>query len=170
MLRLLRPRPEPELRVLMVCTGNICRSPAAEGVLRARLTDLGLHERVAVASAGTHAHRGWAPDARTQASAARRGYDLSGLRGRALEPRLLETSEWILAMDSDNLAHLQRVCPLPLHSRLGLLLERFPVPGAGPEVPDPYYGGPDGFERVLDLLEPACLALAREIARGLGRE
>lgn len=167
-MRLLRRAPAYEMRVLMVCTGNICRSPAAEGVLRAQLTELGLQRRVGVASAGTHAHRGWAPDPRTQTSAARRGYDLSALRGRALDAGLLESSELILAMDRENLAHLRRFCPPDWHSRLGLLLERFPVPGAGDEVPDPYYGGPDGFERVLDLLEPACRALARDLAERLG--
>lgn len=168
MFRLLRRAPEHELRVLMVCTGNICRSPAAEGVLRAHLAELGLHRRVDVASAGTHAHRGWAPDPRTQASAARRGYDLSALRGRAIDAELLGSSELILAMDRENLAHLRRVCPPDWHPRVGLLLERFPVPGAGAEVPDPYYGGPDGFEHVMDLLEPACRALARELAERLG--
>ena len=170
MMRLLRRTPDYELRVLMVCTGNICRSPAAEGVLRTRLTERGLQHRVGVSSAGTHAHRGWAPDPRTLASAARRGYDLSSLRGRTLDEAMLASSDLVLAMDLENLEHLRRRCPPELHGRLGLLLQRCPVEDGVVEVPDPYYGGPDGFERVLDLLEPACRALASSLARDLGLE
>jgi len=148
-------KPEPEIQVLMVCLGNICRSPTAEAVLRHKLAQSGLGDRVGVASAGTHGERGAAPDARSIAVAARRGYDLASIRSRRVVPADFERYHHVLAMDRDNLGHLQAQCPEPLRSRLGLLLHHAPACGLH-EVPDPYYGGPAGFDRVLDLVETAC--------------
>ncbi|MEY4765246.1 MAG: hypothetical protein RI907_1919 [Pseudomonadota bacterium] len=149
------------VRVLMVCMGNICRSPTAEGVLRAKLQAAGLHDRVEVDSAGTHAyHVGHAPDPRSVKHALQRGYDLSGLRARKVQPQDFSRFDLLLAMDWDNLALLEEACPTPEQRRRLLRLVAF-VPQqsawAGAQtVPDPYYGGPQGFEHVLDLVESAC--------------
>jgi protein-tyrosine phosphatase len=148
----------------MVCMGNICRSPSAEGVLRARLEAAGLGH-VQVDSAGTHDyHVGEPPDRRSQRHAARRGYDLSALRARQVERSDFERFDLILAMDEDNLDLLQTACPLPLrHKLMGLMAF---APGAAfDHVPDPYYGGPEDFERVLDLIEQACEGLLLQIRR-----
>lgn len=142
--------------VLMVCMGNICRSPTAEGVLRHKLAQVGLRERVRVDSAGTiSAHAGEEPDARAQTHAARRGYVLGGLRARQVRADDFERFDLILAMDLDNLAWLREACPAPLRSKLRLLMSYAPQLGRN-EVPDPYYGGPAGFDAVLDLVEAAC--------------
>jgi len=157
-----------EHRVLMVCAGNICRSPTAEAVLRARLVDLGLHQRIGVGSAGTYPERGWPPDPRSIAAATRRGYDMSKIRARALDDADFELVDAIFAMDTSNLEALQGRCPATQQHKLELLLARCPRDDGLLEVPDPYYGGPEGFDRVLDLLEPACEALAHDLARRLG--
>lgn len=146
-----------EVRVLMVCMGNICRSPTAEGVLRDRLQRAGLQQRVAVDSAGTlDHHTGEPPDPRALRHAALRGYDLSAQRARAVRPDDFTRFHWLLAMDEDNLGWLQRKLPPGSAARVELLMpyaRRF----AGVQaVPDPYYGSAAGFERVLDLLEDAC--------------
>lgn len=161
-------RPEPAFRVLMVCMGNICRSPTAEGVLRQRLDAAGLAERIAVDSAGTYGgHVGDAPDPRAQRHAARRGYDLSRQRARQVRPEDFERFGLVLAMDEDNLAALERVRP----SGVGdvRLLMSFAGSGNLPRaVPDPYYGGPEGFEHVLDLVEAACDGLVEHLRRQQG--
>ncbi|MBX3606037.1 MAG: low molecular weight phosphotyrosine protein phosphatase [Piscinibacter sp.] len=153
-------------RVLMVCMGNICRSPTAEAVLRHKLEATGLGSRVSVDSAGTHAewHDGEAPDHRAQAHAARRGYDLSALRARRLVESDFEIFDLILAMDEDNLAELRDRCPTVVHHKLGRLTAhcRLRVADA---VPDPYYGGAAGFEEVLDLVEDACDGLVQMLQR-----
>lgn len=150
------------MRVLFVCLGNICRSPTAEGVFRQRLAAAGLAERVVVDSAGTAAwHTGKAPDARTCAAARRRGYDLSALRARQVRPEDFDRFDLILAMDQDNLANLQRLQEGQGRAELDLLLARYGLPVA--EVPDPYYGGEEGFEQVLDLIEQACEGLLAEV-------
>ncbi len=148
----------------MVCMGNICRSPTAEGVLRAKLAAAGLAGRVRVDSAGTHAyHVGEPPDERAQAHAARRGYDLSALRARAVDPDDYRRFDLLLAMDWDNLALLQDDCPPGSERKLRRLMEF--APGAGSEVvPDPYYGGSRGFEQVLDLVETACDGLISHLS------
>jgi protein-tyrosine phosphatase len=152
-------------RVLMVCMGNICRSPTAEAVLRHRVTRAGLLERVEIDSAGTHAwHTRNPPDERSIAHAARRGYDLTGLRARRIEPADFDRFDLLLAMDEDNLAHLLETAPAEAHHRLRLLMTFAPQPGLH-EVPDPYYGGPAGFERVLDLIESACDGLVEHLRR-----
>jgi protein-tyrosine phosphatase len=146
----------------MVCMGNICRSPSAEGVLRARLAAAGL-SHVRVDSAGTHDyHVGQPPDRRSQHHAARRGYDLSALRARQVERSDFERFDLILAMDGDNLELLEAACPPPLrHKLMGLMA--FAPQAPFDHVPDPYYGGPEDFERVLDLVEQACEGLLLQI-------
>jgi protein-tyrosine phosphatase len=136
--------------------GNICRSPTAHGVMRAKLIEAGLSQQIEVDSAGTHAyHLSEPPDERSQAHAARRGYDLSDLRARALCAADFERFDRVLVMDEANLTRARALCPPALQHRLGKLL------GAA-DVPDPYYGGAQGFEQVLDLIESACDRLLTE--------
>lgn len=145
-----------EVSVLMVCMGNICRSPTAEAVLRQRLAMAGLGDRVAVDSAGTYGgHAGEPPDARAQRHAARRGVDLSRLRARKIGPDDFRRFALILAMDQDNLDALARIRPADAPAPR-LLMSFARRSGAVQEVPDPYYGGPEGFEHVLDLIEDGC--------------
>jgi protein-tyrosine phosphatase len=150
------------MKVLMVCLGNICRSPTAEAVLRAKLEAAGLAERVVVDSAGTGDwHIGSPPDARSQCHAAKRGYDLSALRGRQVAEADFRRFDLILAMDDNNLADLQRLAPDGTH-RAELRLFA-PI-----EVPDPYAGGAAGFEQVLDLVETASDTWVKNLAARLG--
>jgi protein-tyrosine phosphatase len=147
------------MRILFVCLGNICRSPTAEAVVRAlaarELPELALE----VDSAGTAGyHIGEAPDPRMRAAAARRGYDLTALRARIVEPSDFTRFDLILAMDRENLAVLRRRAPEETRERVRLFLE-FAPHGELQEVPDPYYGGPNGFEEVLDLVEAAARGL-----------
>ena len=147
------------MKILFVCFGNICRSPTAEGVLRALAAREAPELSVQVDSAGTAGyHIGEPPDPRTRAAALRRGYDLSELRARIVEPADFESFDLILAMDRDNLRVLRRRAPASAHERLRLFLE-FAQPGTSEDVPDPYYGGPNGFEHVLDLVEAASRGL-----------
>ena len=165
----LEPRLEPrcQLSVLMVCMGNICRSPTAEGALRARLKREGLDEWVKVDSAGTYGgHKGARPDARAVAHAAQRGIDIAKLRAREVAPADFARFDLLLAMDSANLSNLRHHCPEDLQDRLGLLLAYAP-PGDGLEVPDPYYGPPAGFEQVLDRIESSLDGLVVELRRRL---
>jgi protein-tyrosine phosphatase len=156
-------------RVLMVCMGNICRSPSAEGVLRAKLRAAGLHGVIEVDSAGTHGyHVREAPDPRAQRHAAKRGYDLSALRARRVVAEDFERFDHVLAMDEDNIAFLRELAPPGSPARLGLLMAHARQPGAPREVPDPYYGAAEGFERVLDLLEDACDGLVESLRRPHG--
>lgn len=147
------------MRVLFVCLGNICRSPTAEVVLRTVAAREAPELELEVDSAGTAAyHVGEPPDPRTREAAARRGYDLTAPRARIVEPADFERFDLILAMDREILRVLRRRAPKTAHQRLRLFLEF--APEAGPEdVPDPYYGGPNGFEEVLDLVEAATRAL-----------
>ena len=142
-------------KVLFVCTGNICRSPTAEGVLRhlAKDANVPLH----VESAGTHDyHVGNAPDQRSQKHARGRGYDLSAQRARQVRRRDFEEFDLIVAMDRGHLEILQDNCPPQHQGKLRMLVR-------GHDVPDPYYGGAEGFEQVLDMVEAACLGLVSEI-------
>lgn len=164
-------KPAYETGVLVVCLGNICRSPTAEGVLRAKLDRAGLGRRVFVESAGTNSLRGSPPDPRAVAAAAKRGYALDKIRARDLADDDFERFEWILAMDDHNLAVLQQRCPEARRDRLRLLTALLRVDdGPPPEVPDPYYGPPDGFERVLDLIEPACDAWVARLQESLAAQ
>jgi len=142
-------------RILMVCLGNICRSPTAEVVLRSRAQKLGIADRVVVASAGTGDwHAGMPPDRRAIAHAAKRGYDLTPLRARQVEPEDFERFGWILAMDQSVLRELKSLKPATFQGRLGRFLDFAPHTGLR-DVPDPYYGGAGHFEQVLDLVEHA---------------
>ena len=150
-------------RVLFVCLGNICRSPTAEGVLR----DLAAREfpgvPLYVDSAGTaDYHVGEPPDRRTVAAARRRGYDLANLRARRISRTDFENFDYILAMDRANLAELEQLGEGVIGGRLGLFLEFAPEVD-GEEVPDPYYGGVEDFERVLDLCESGARGLLRRL-------
>jgi protein-tyrosine phosphatase len=139
--------------------GNICRSPTAEGVFRKHVAALNEQMTVEIDSAGTHAyHVGEAPDARAVAAARRRGIDISRQRARAVTASDFDSFELILAMDEDNLAILEGLQPEGSRARLDLLL-RFSEQSDELSVPDPYYGGATGFERVLDLLDDACQGL-----------
>lgn len=149
------------MRILFVCLGNICRSPTAEAVLRHKLLELGL-EGVEVDSAGTGDwHVGKPPDSRTRQAAQLRGYDLSALRGRQVCVSDFRRFDLILAMDNSNLEQLRRMRPGDAMAELDLFLRRYDL--APVEVPDPYYGGEEGFQQVLDLLEQACDGLLREL-------
>jgi protein-tyrosine phosphatase len=164
--------PSPEsarVRVLMVCMGNICRSPTAEGVLRAKLQRAGLHGVVQVDSAGTHGyHSGEAPDARAIRHAAQRGYDIAGLRARPVLPHDFMQFHRLLAMDDNNLDWLRRKAPPGGLARVEpLLMHARRHPGVT-AVPDPYYGGPAGFDHVLDLVEDACDGLVVQLQAELG--
>ena len=165
-----RPEAEPELRVLMVCMGNICRSPTAEGVLRHKLREAGLDGRVAVDSAGTHGyHTGEPPDPRAVRHAAARGYDIAGLRARPVDAADFERHDWWLAMDAANLAWLRKRSPPGLSDRAALLLSFAGGAAAGADVPDPYYGAPAGFDTVLDLVEQGCDGFVATLRRSLHR-
>lgn len=151
-----------ELRVLMVCLGNICRSPTAEAVLRHKLAQTGLAERVELDSAGTGGwHIGEPPDGRAIRHAAQRGYDLSPLRGRRVSDEDFRRFDLILAMDEDNLAELERLRPEDGTAEVRLF--------ADAPVPDPYMGGPEGFVHVLDLIEAASERWLGELEERLGR-
>jgi protein-tyrosine phosphatase len=151
--------------VLFVCMGNICRSPTAEGVFRALVAGRGLGGRIAADSAGTHAwHVGDPPDPRTCAAARRRGLDLSGLRARQATADDFRRFDYVLAMDRRNQAALEALRRPGSPARLGLFLDFAPRLGRR-EMPDPYYGGPDGFELVLDLAAEAAAGLLNHIVR-----
>lgn len=151
-------------RVLFVCMGNICRSPTAEGVFKRLVNDAGLDAEIESDSAGTHDyHIGDPPDARSQAAAGRRGYDLSALRARQFANDDFAAFDYVLAMDETNLTALLSLCPAHYRERVKLFLEFAPEAGHR-EVPDPYYGGAQGFEEVLDLVELAAQGLLDHIA------
>ena len=144
------------IRVLFVCAGNICRSPIAEGVVRRMLHEEKLADRIEVDSAGMQAyHIGEAPDQRAQRAAARRGYDLSGLRARQVGAEDFAHFDLILAMDRSCLAALKRLCPAERREHLGLFMDHAKA-FDDDEVPDPYYGSGEGFELVLDMVEDAA--------------
>lgn len=154
------------MKLLVVCLGNICRSPMAEGALQARLAASPLAGRVQVDSAGTGAwHVGKAPDPRTCAAAEQRGYRLHELRARQVQAEDFARFDWVLAMDHDNLRELCRLRPPQGDAELDLFLRRGGL--AEHEVPDPYYGGAGGFEQVLDLVELACDRLIEQIRERL---
>ena len=154
-----------ERRILFVCTGNICRSPTAEGVLRKLLAERAPELDVQVDSAGTHGyHTGDPPDARACRAAERRGVDLKGLRARRVTVGDFEHFELVLAMDEQNRAFLLEACPAEYRVRVRLFLEFAPHLERH-EVPDPYYGGSTGFEHVLDLVEEAAAGLIEHLRR-----
>lgn len=155
-----------KINILFVCMGNICRSPTAEGVMRALVEQQNMTERIRIDSAGTHGyHVGNPPDGRAQKAAALRGVDLSGLRARRVVEEDFATFDLILAMDRDNLNLLKQSCPKEHFGKLGLFLD-YAAGHKGQEVPDPYYGGGDGFELVLDLVERVASGLMATIMSG----
>jgi protein-tyrosine phosphatase len=153
------PRPTS---VLFVCLGNICRSPLAEGVFRSLVSARELDDRFTIDSAGTGGwHVGQAPDPRSTDVAAAHGIDLTG-SARRIEQADLDRFDVILAMDRENLRHLERMAATGAHARIHLLRD-FDSEGEGDEVPDPYYGGPDGFETVYQMVHRSCTALLEEL-------
>jgi protein-tyrosine phosphatase len=144
------------LSVLVVCTGNICRSPTGEGVLRHPARKRGLADRIRVASAGIQDyHVGDCPDPRTRKHARQRGYDLSAQRAMQVSREHFSEFDYILAMDRTHLRQLRNLAPEGSPARLGLFLEASGK-WKGEDVPDPYYGSADDFERVLDMVEEAA--------------
>jgi protein-tyrosine phosphatase len=156
-----RTRP---IALLFVCLGNICRSPTAEGVMRELVRREGLEDRIAVDSAGTGGwHVGDPPDARASATARVRGIALEG-EARRVRASDFEDFDLLLAMDRSNLRDLHRLAPdEEAAARVKLLREFDPAPSADLDVPDPYYGGPGGFEEVLDLVQAACAGLLARV-------
>lgn len=151
------------VKVLFVCMGNICRSPTAQGVFDRLVAEADLSTRVSTDSAGTYAyHVGEPPDRRATEAAQRRGVDLSTQRARRVSPDDFEVFDYVLAMDSSNHEDMLEICRPEHTSKIRLFLEF--APGLGiDEVPDPYYGGATGFERVLDMIEEAAAGLLAEI-------
>ena len=151
------------VRVLFVCMGNICRSPSAEGVFLSLVDREGLADRIEIDSAGTHGyHVGEPPDPRAQTAARQRGIDISGQRARKVAVEDFARFDYVLPMDFDNYRILLDMCPAESRAELRRFLEFAPdLPEE--DVPDPYYGGPKVFARVLDLIEVAAEGLLREI-------
>jgi protein-tyrosine phosphatase len=151
------------MRILFVCMGNICRSPTAEGVFRRTIATRAPQLQVEIDSAGTHDyHMGDPPDRRAIAAALRRGIDLSQLRARVVGSEDFDRYDLILAMDSENLDELRRRAPAHRRDRIRLMMDFAPT-SPSRAVPDPYYGGAQGFEEVLDLLEEAAEGLVQEL-------
>ncbi|RUR28246.1 low molecular weight protein-tyrosine-phosphatase [Vreelandella nanhaiensis] len=149
-------------RVLFVCLGNICRSPIAEGAFRQALEDAGMGDQVTIDSCGIgNWHVGKAPDPRAQAAVVRRGIDLSQLRARQLTTKDFLDADYVLGMDRDNLQAMRALRPAGSQAHVGLFLDFAGTPEA--EVPDPYYGGEQGFETVLDMIEAASLGLIEHL-------
>ena len=149
-------QPDAPFRVLMVCMGNICRSPTAHGVFEKLVQDARLTQVIEVDSAGTHSyHVGEPPDKRSQAHAIQRGYDLSTQRARKLVARDFTDFDLVLVMDHNNESAARSLCPADMQHKLQRLTD-FCTRFKDKEVPDPYYGGSGGFEHVLDLVEDAC--------------
>ena len=147
---------QDKLSVLVVCTGNICRSPTGEAVLNHLVEKRGLADRIAVASAGTHDyHVGECPDGRSIKHAHKRGYDLTPLRASQVTREDFHSHDYVLAMDRGHLRILKGLAPANARARLGLFLDAS-ARWKGEDVPDPYYGGVEGFERVLDMVEEAA--------------
>jgi protein-tyrosine phosphatase len=153
------------IRILFICMGNVCRSPTAEGVLRVLAERAGLTFILEVDSAGTHTnHEGELPDPRARKAAASRGYELSSARARRVKDLDFRYFDRILAMDRQNLEFLHRSCPTEHLFKLGLFLDN--ADGlALDEVPDPYFGGAEGFEKVLDLCEQGARGLLVAITK-----
>ena len=157
----------PSRSILFVCMGNICRSPTAEAVFRGTAVREGIAPHLFIDSAGTGSwHVGEAPDRRAAAAAKKRGYDMNAKRGRQVTEEDFQRFDWIFAMDEDNLRRLEELRPPEYAGHLGLFLDLVANADVR-EVPDPYYGGPQGFEHVLDLIERASEALIAHLRKEL---
>lgn len=153
-----------KVKVLFVCMGNICRSPTADAVFRHTVQKVGLEDKVFVDSAGTHAyHVGDPPDRRAQGTALKRGYQMHDLRARKVTFNDFVHFDYILAMDNENLALLQQRCPDQYNNKIELLMRYSKGIYSNQEVADPYFGGEQGFEVVLDMIEEASQGLLEHI-------
>ncbi len=157
-----------KIKVLFCCMGNICRSPTAEGIFQALVDKRGLTAQIEIDSAGTHGHyhAGEPPDRRAREKASEKGVEISHYQARRVQAEDFETFDYLLAMDLDNYNGMLEICPEGLQDRLHLFLDFAPEVGTR-EVPDPYYGGPAGFERVYQMIEVAAEKLLDEIAEKL---
>ena len=154
-----------KIRVLFVCMGNICRSPTAQGIFETLVEREGFGHLIEVDSAGTHAyHVGNPPDSRAQDIARRRGFDLSSQRARKAQSEDFKNFDYLVAMDQDNFHGLMSICPVGMEGKIHLLMDYAPAFRTR-EVPDPYYGGDTGFERVFDMVEAAASGLLDELKR-----
>jgi protein-tyrosine phosphatase len=152
-----------KIRVLFVCMGNICRSPTAEGVFTKLVKNHNLQDHFVIDSAGTHAyHIGKEPDLRSQSAALERGIDLSDLRARKVDCQDFEDFDFLLAMDDDNYSILIDISPVQYHAKIKYFLDYAPHLNER-QVPDPYYGGQYGFERVLDMIEEASAGFLKAV-------
>lgn len=157
-------------KILIVCMGNICRSPTAEAVFRTKVREAGLEKHVIVDSAGTHGfHAGEAPDTRATRAAKKRGYDMESLVARQLTKEDFAHFDLVLAMDWENHAMLQQLAPRQYHHKIKLLMS-FATEHESAVIPDPYYGGADGFETVLDYVEDACINLVDFVRRRMAQK
>ena len=156
-----------KISVLFVCMGNICRSPTAEGVFRHFVDEGGLSDHIEIDSAGTHAYHGGEPaDRRASAAAERRGYSLAEIRARRVADKDFEQFDYVIAMDRDNVERLVEQADVEHHDKIRLFLDF--ANAQEDEVPDPYYGGAAGFERVLDLVEDASRGLLETLQKSRG--
>jgi len=151
------------VKVLFVCTGNICRSPTAEGVFRTLVEKQGLSGQIEIDSAGMGSwHVGESPDPRSQEAAKRRGVDLSAIRARQVVRSDFAYFDYLLAMDNRNLREMSAICPIEAEHKIAMFLDFAPDAGRK-DVPDPYYGGANGFDHVLDLIEMGSEGLLADI-------
>ncbi len=154
---------ESVIKVLFVCTGNICRSPTADGVFRKMVEEAGLSGRISVDSCGLSAyHVGELPDPRSREMAQSRGYDLSDIRSRKIKPSDYEQFDYVLAMDDGHLRDMRRQASSTHQTKIELFLDYHPQ-RTGQSVPDPYYGGANGFEHVFDMIEETSNSLLAHI-------
>ncbi|VAW81019.1 Low molecular weight protein tyrosine phosphatase [hydrothermal vent metagenome] len=155
------------INILFICMGNICRSPTAQGVFESLVSEARLEDRVTTDSAGTHAyHVGKQPDRRATQAALQRGIDLSTQRARQVDPADFARFDYVLAMDNSNLDDLLSICPDEHRTKVRLFLD-FAESGSS-DVPDPYYGSGQGFERVLDLVEEGARGLLDDVRERMG--
>ena len=156
-----------QISVLFVCTGNICRSPTAEGVFRQKVEKASLENIILIDSAGTIAfHTGESPDPRSQQAAKNRGIDLSDLQARPINAQDFDEFDFLIALDRSHLEAMQKQAPENCTAQVRLLMD-FASDADIEDVPDPYYGGPDGFEDVLNLIEDAAEGLLQEVRKDL---
>ena len=156
-----------QIKILFICMGNICRSPTAHAVFRNMIIEKGLQQQILVDSAGTHAyHVGNSPDGRSAKAALLRGVDMNDLVARQLNSVDFAVFDYLLVADSDNFYFVQDVCPLEHQHKIAYILD-YAEDIWNKEVPDPYYGQGDGFEKVLNLLESACEGLLLKLEKEL---